>query len=58
MTMSVAVVRKFVFHFHLNLAFSSLMTDILSAKTCVLADESTQQNDGDEKWHYQIWLPD
>jgi len=32
-----------------------LMTDI---HLCVLADESTQQNDGDEKWHYQIWLPD
>ena len=55
MIMFVAVVRKFVFHFHLNLVFSSLNTNV---NLCVLVDESTQENDGDEKWHYQIWLPD
>jgi len=55
MTMFVAVVRKFVFHLHLNLAFRSLKTNV---NLCVLADESTQENDGDEKWHYQIWLTD
>jgi hypothetical protein len=28
------------------------------ANLSLLADESTQKNDGDEKWHYQIWLTD
>jgi hypothetical protein len=53
--MSAAVIRKFVFHFHLNLAFSSLKTNV---NLCVLAEESTKESDGDEKWHYQIWLTD
>jgi hypothetical protein len=53
--MFVAFVRKFVFHFHLNLVFGSLKTNV---NLCVLADESTQENAGDEKRHYQIWLTD